>query len=64
MLSNTLRLNFSGLKITQILHTHYHSKIKGHTLSKKQAKELCVCIHEIMRVIIMKMKMNMNNRSQ
>ena len=31
--------------------------------SKKQAKINCVRIHEIMRVIIMKIKMKMKNRS-
>ena len=31
--------------------------------SKKQAKNNCVRIHEIMRVIIMKIKMKMKNRS-
>ena len=56
MLSNTLRLNFYYLKIIHILHPRYHPKIIGHILKNKQ-KNKCVCIHEIMRLIIMKMKM-------
>ena len=35
---------------------------KGHIL-KDKPKNKCVCIHEIMQVIIMKMKMKMKNRS-
>ena len=34
----------------------------GHTLKNKQ-KNMCVCIHEIIRVIMMKMRMKMKNRS-
>ena len=60
MLSTSLRLNFCGLKIIHIPHPHYHPRIIGHTLKNKQ-KSMCVCIHEIIRVTIMKMKMNMNN---
>ena len=51
MLSNTLRMNFCYLKIIHILHP----KIIGNILKNKQNN--CVCIHEIMRQIIMKMKM-------
>ena len=57
MLSNTLRLNFCYLKIIHILHP----KIIGNILKNKQNK--CVCIHEIIRQIIMKMKMKMKNTS-
>ena len=56
MLSNALRLNFCYLKIIHILHP----KIIGNILKNKQNK--CVCIHEIMRQITMKMKMKMKNR--
>ena len=54
MLSNTLKLNFCYLKIIHILHS-YHPKIIWHILKNKQ-KNKCVCIHEIIRLIIMKMK--------
>ena len=56
MLSNTLRLNFRYLKIIHFLHPRYYPKIVGHILKKKQ-KYKCVCIHEIIRLITMKMKM-------
>ena len=36
MLSNTLGLNFSYLKIIHILHPRYHPKIIGHILKNKQ----------------------------
>ena len=62
MLSNTLKLNFYYLKIIHILHSLYHPKIIGHILKIKQ-KNKCVCIHEIIQLIIMKMKMKMKNRS-
>ena len=47
ILSNTLKLNFWYLEVIGILHPRYHPKIKGHT----------------MRLIIMKMKIKINNRS-
>ena len=62
MLSNTLRLNFCYLKIIHILHPRY-PKLIGHIL-KNERKNNCVCIHEIMQLIIIKMKMKMKNRSQ
>ena len=62
MLSNTLRLNFYYLKIIHILHPCYHPKIIGHILKIKQ-KSKCVCFHEIIRLIIMKMEMKMKNGS-
>ena len=55
-------LNFCYLKIIHILHPRYHPKIIGHILKNKQ-KNKCVCIHEIMWLIIMKMKMKMKYRS-
>ena len=55
-------MNFCYLKIIPILHPHYHSKVIGHILKSKQKKK-CVCIHEIIRLIILKMKMQKNNRS-
>ena len=63
MLSNTLRLNSCYLKIIHILHSRYHSKIIGQILKSKQKKK-CVCVHEIIRLIIMKMKMKMKNGSR
>ena len=62
MLSRTLRLDFWYLKIIHILHRRYHPRIIGHILRNKQ-KNKYVCIHEIMRLIIMKMNMKMKNRS-
>ena len=62
MLSNTPRLNFYYLKIIHILHPHYHPKITEHPLKNEQ-NNMYVCIHEIIRVIIMKMKMKMKYRS-
>ena len=50
------------LKIVHILHQPYHPKVIGHILKNKQ-KNKCVCIHEIIRLIIMRMKMKMKNRS-
>ena len=58
----TLRLNVCYLKIIRILHPHYHAKIIGHILQNKQ-KSKCVYIHEIIRLIIMTMKIRMKNRS-
>ena len=62
MLSSTLRLNFCYLKIIHILHPRYHPEIIGHILENKQ-KNMCVCIHEIMRLNIMKMKVKTKNKS-
>ena len=62
MLRNTMRLNFCYLKIIHILHSRYHPRIMGHIPKNKQ-KNKCVCIHEIIRLIIMKMKIKMKNRS-
>ena len=62
ILSNTLRLNFWYLKIIRILHPRYHPKIIGHILNNSQKKKY-VCIHETMRLIIMKIKIKMKNRS-
>ena len=64
MLNNTLRLSFWYLKIIQTLHPPYHPKIiwLQHILKNKQ-KENCICIHEIIRLIIMKIKVKMKKRS-
>ena len=48
--------------ISRSVHQRYHPKVIGHILKNKQ-KDKCVCIHEIIRLIIMKMKMKMENRS-
>ena len=50
------------MKIIQILHPCYHPKIIGHILKNKQ-KNKCVRIHEIIQLIIIKMRTGMNNRS-
>ena len=63
MLSNTLRLNLSYLAIIYILHPRYHPIKMGHILKNMQ-KYKRVFIHEITRLIIMKMKMKMKNRLQ
>ena len=55
-------LNFCYLKIIHIIHPSYHKKIMGYILINKQ-KNKCVCIHEIIGLIIMKMKTKMKNRS-
>ena len=62
MLSNTLRLNFSCLKLIYILHPCYHPKIIGDILKNKQ-KSKHVFTHEITQLIITNMKMKMKNRS-
>ena len=53
-----MRLNFCYLKIIHIFHTRYHPEIMGHILKSLQ-KNKCVCIHEIIGLIIIKMKMKM-----
>ena len=55
-------LVFLWLLWLHILHQQYHPKIIGRILKNKKKNE-CVCIHEIMRLIIMEMKMNMKYRS-
>ena len=57
-----MRLNFSCLKITHILHPRYPPKIVGHILKNKQ-KCKRVFTHKITQLIIMKMKTKMRNRS-
>ena len=46
---------FCYMKIILILHPRYHPKIIVHILKNKQ-NDKCVCIHEIIRLIIMKIK--------
>ena len=60
MLSNTLWLNFCYLQIIHILQQRYHPKVIGEILKNKQKSK---CVHEIMRLIIMKTKIKMKNRS-
>ena len=55
MLSNTPRLNFCCLKIIHILYSRYHPEIIGHILKSKENNK-CVRIHEIIWLIIVKMK--------
>ena len=43
MLSNTPRLNFSYLKIINILHTRYQPKIMGYILKKQVKEQVCLC---------------------
>ena len=50
-------LNFCYLKIIHILHP-LSTKIIGHILKNKQ-KNNCACIHRIIKLIIMKMKIKM-----
>ena len=63
MLSNTLKLNFGHLKIIRIFHPHYQLRIIGHIPKNKQ-KNKCVCIHETIWLIIMKMKIKRKKRSR
>ena len=63
MQSNTLRLNFWNPKIIGILHPRNHLTITGHILENKQ-KNKHVCIHEIMQIIIMKMKTKVKRDSR
>ena len=58
MLSNTLGLNFWYLKIIHIFLARYHPKAIGYILKNKQNIKF-VSIHEIIQLIIMKMKMKM-----
>ena len=62
MLCNTLQLGFCYMKIIHVLHPRYHPKIIGHILKNMQ-KNKCICVHEIIRLTIMKMKIKMKNRS-
>ena len=62
MLSNILRLKLCYLKIIHIFDPRYYSKIIGHIQKNKQ-KNKYVCIYEILRLNIMKIKMKMKNRS-
>ena len=55
-------LVFELLLTFSLLHPRYHPKIIGDILKIKQGNK-CVCIHKIIRLIIMKMKMKMKNRS-
>ena len=49
MLSNTLKLNFSHLKIINTLHPCCYPKIIGHILNNTQ-KNICVCMHKILMI--------------
>ena len=59
MLSNILRLNLLFENYSH--YPCYHPKIIGQILKNKQKK--CVCIHEIIWLITIKMKKKMKNRS-
>ena len=58
MLSKTLRLNFCYFKIIHVLYPRYHLKLKE-TYTKNKRNDKCVCIHEIIRLIKMKIKTKM-----
>ena len=58
---NTPRPNFCCLKIIHIFYKHY-SKIMRYILKNKE-KNKCVCIYDSTQLIIMKMKMEIKNRS-
>ena len=62
MLSNTMRLDFCYLKTIHILHPRYHSKTKEYILKNTQRNK-CICIHEIIGLIIKNIKMKLKNRS-
>ena len=57
-----MRLNISYLRIIQILHPRYHPKIIKHIQKYKQ-KSKRVYIHDITRLIIIEMKINLKSRS-
>ena len=59
-LEQHLKLNVCYLRIIHILHPRFHPKILGHILKNKQ-KNKCVCFHEIIRLIIMKIKINIDH---
>ena len=66
MLSNTMRLNFSDLKFIHFLLPRYHPKIIGYIFKNNQTckrENKRAFIHEILRLIIIKMKIKMKNRS-
>ena len=54
---------FCYLKIIHIFHQNYDPKVIDHILKTKQ-KNKGVCIHDIIRLIMMKMKMKIKNRSE
>ena len=60
MLSNISRPNFCYLKVIHIFYPRYH-KIIVHILKNKQ-KNKCACINVIIRLIILEMKIKMENR--
>ena len=62
MLGKTLCMNFCYLKIIHILHPHYHPKIIEYILENPKRASVSV-FHEIIRLIIMKIKMKMKNTS-
>ena len=49
-------------EIIHIFHSCYHLKTMGHMLKNKQ-KSKCGCIHEIIRLVIMKIKVKLKNKS-
>lgn len=59
--NNALQLNFSYLKLTHIIYQRYHPKVIRHLLKNKR-KNKCGCIHEITRLIVMKMMLKMKKR--
>ena len=59
MLSNIQRMNFCYLKIIPNVHPSYDTGIIRHSVRNKR-KNSCVCIHQVMWLIIMKMKMEVN----
>ena len=61
-LSNTLRLNFCYLKMIFFLHPHYHPKIIG-VIQGYYTKIKYVCLNEVIRLMTMKMRLKMKNRS-
>ena len=62
MLSNTLRPNFWLFKIIRILHPLCQSRIIGN-IPKNKEKNKRISMHEIIRLIIMEMKMKIEKWS-
>ena len=60
-LTNIFRLNLCYLKFIHILHPCYHLKVKG-LIQKNKQKNKCLYIHEIIQLIIMKIKIKMKKK--
>ena len=60
--TTTLRLNFCYLKTIHSSYMLSSKNINNRPYSKNKQNNSCVCFHEIIRLIIMKMEMKIKNR--